>query len=161
VYGLATGALFVSRRRDAVGVQHGMVRAGLGAILALVGLTSIGVGAQTPRIRVGGDIRPPAKLVHVAPVYPDQARAERIEGTVIVEALIGTDGRVIDVHVLRSVHPLLDASAVEAVSQWEYTPTLLNGEPVELIMSITVPFALAEDEPAGPPPPPPPPPPTA
>jgi protein TonB len=82
-----------------------------------------------PPIRVGGAVRPPQKLVHVAPEYPDIARASRTSGIVILEAVIGEDGHVRDVRVLRSV-PLLDDAAVRAVRQWQFAPTLLNGQPV-------------------------------
>jgi len=64
-------------------------------------------------------------------------QSARVQGIVIVEATIGVDGRVQDARVLRSI-PLLDAAAVEAVKQWEYTPTLLNGVPVPVIMTVTV-----------------------
>ena len=90
---------------------------------------------------VGGVVRPPQKVHHVAPTYPAIAQAARVSGVVIVEALIGEDGSVRDAKVLRSV-PLLDASAVEAVRQWRFTPTLLNGVPVQVIMSVTVRFTL-------------------
>ena len=69
------------------------------------------------------------------------ARSARVSGIVILEAVIGPDGRVTDVTVLRSV-ALLDEAAVEAVQQWEYTPTLLNGVPVPVIMTVTVNFTL-------------------
>ena len=133
----------------------------LGAVLALAGFASTVVGAQAHRLRVGGDIKRPDKIVHVDPVYPDQAKAERIEGMVIVEAVIATDGTIMDVDVIRSAHPLLDAAAVEAVRQWEYTTTELNGERVELVMSVNVTFAIPRPDagrPDAPPPPPPPPP---
>ena len=92
-------------------------------------------------LHVGGVVRPPQKVHHVAPVYPPIAQAARVSGTVIVEALIAEDGSVRDVKVLRSV-ALLDAPAVEAVRQWRFTPTLLNGVPVQVIMSVTVTFTL-------------------
>ena len=91
--------------------------------------------------RVGGDIRPPQKVTDVAPVYPPLARAARVEGIVILEAVIGEDGGVRDVRVLRSVQ-LLDEAAKDAVRQWRFTPTLLNGEPVPVVMTITVAFKL-------------------
>jgi len=91
--------------------------------------------------RVGGDIRPPQKVTDVAPVYPPLARAARVEGIVILEAVIGEDGGVRDVRVLRSVQ-LLDEAAMDAVRQWRFTPTLLNGEPVPVVMTITVAFKL-------------------
>jgi protein TonB len=140
-----------------------MVYVRLGFVAALVASVTTVLAAQAPpRLRVGGDIRRPQKIVHVDPIYPEQAKADRLEGMVIVEAVIATDGTVLDVDVIRSAHPLLDTAAVEAVSRWEYTPTLLNGEPVELVMSVNVTFSLPRpsdrEEPGVPPPPPPPPP---
>jgi protein TonB len=64
-----------------------------------------------------------------------------VEGVVIIEAVIGTDGRVQQARVLRS-KPLLDEAALTAVRQWVFTPTLLNGVPVPLIMTVTVNFTL-------------------
>ena len=94
-----------------------------------------------PPLRVGGVVRPPQKVHHVSPTYPAIAQAARVSGAVTLEALIAEDGSVRDVKVLRSV-PLLDASAVEAVRQWRFTPTLLNGVPMQLIMTVTVTFNL-------------------
>ena len=79
-------------------------------------------------MRVGGAIQPPRKVRDVAPDYPPVARSARVEGVVILEAVIGADGRVTDVRVLRSI-ALLNAAAIEAVRQWQFTPTRLNGEP--------------------------------
>jgi protein TonB len=90
-------------------------------------------------MRVGGDIRPPRKLQHVAPVYPAIAAQARIAGTVVLEATISRSGVVSDVRVLRSV-PLLDAAAVDAVRQWRYEPTRLNGEPVAVLLTVTIRF---------------------
>ena len=92
-------------------------------------------------VRVGGNIQPPKKVKDVDPVYPPIAQSARVQGVVILEATIGPDGRVQDVKVLRSI-PLLDAAAIDAVKQWVYTPTLLNGVPVPVIMTVTVNFTL-------------------
>lgn len=92
-------------------------------------------------IRIGGNVRPPTKIKDVRPVYPTIAQAARVEGLVIIEATIGPTGKVLDAQLLRSI-PLLDAAALEAVRQWEYTPTLLNGTPVPVLMTVTVRFAL-------------------
>ena len=92
-------------------------------------------------VRVGGDIRPPQKIHHVSPEYPAIARSARVSGIVILEALIAEDGSVREVRVLRSV-PLLDAAAVDAVRGWRFTPTLLNGTPVPVLMTVTVSFDL-------------------
>ena len=91
--------------------------------------------------RVGGDIRPPQKIRDVAPRYPAIAQASKVEGIVILEATIGEDGTVRDVRVLRG-KPLLDEAATEAVRQWRFTPTLLNGQPVPVVMTVTVSFTL-------------------
>jgi protein TonB len=92
-------------------------------------------------VRVGGNIKPPTKTHDVRPVYPPIAQSARVQGVVIIEATIGADGRVKDTKVLRSI-PLLDQSAVDAVKQWRFTPTLLNGVPVPVIMTVTVNFTL-------------------
>ena len=77
----------------------------------------------------------------VSPVYPPIAQSARVQGIVIIEATIGPNGKVTDARVLRSI-PLLDQAALEAVRQWEFTPTLLNGVPVPVIMTVTVNFTL-------------------
>jgi periplasmic protein TonB len=94
---------------------------------------------QQPLPHVGGKIKPPQKVADVAPIYPPIALASGIAGVVMLEAVIAADGSVREVHVLRSI-PLLDAAAVEAVRQWRFTPTLLNGEPVPVVMTVTVAF---------------------
>jgi TonB family protein len=101
-------------------------------------LSTSGEGAP---VRVGGNIKPPTKVRDVRPVYPPDAMAARIQGVIILEVVIDTSGRVGDAKVLRSI-PLLDEAAVEAVTQWEFTPTLLNGAPVPVIMTVTVNFTL-------------------
>jgi protein TonB len=97
--------------------------------------------APTAPIRISTGIRTPTKLRDVPPVYPPLALSARVDGIVILEAVIGTDGRVTQARVLRSI-PLLDQAALEAVRQWVYTPTLLNGVPVPVLMTVTVTFTL-------------------
>jgi protein TonB len=94
-------------------------------------------------IRPGGKVKEPARIGYVAPVYPQLAISARVAGTVIIEAIIGTDGLVRDARVIRSI-PLLDAAALAAVKQWRYTPTLLNGVPVPVVMTVTVHFTLQD-----------------
>jgi TonB family protein len=94
---------------------------------------------MTPPVRVGGQIRPPTKIKDVQPVYPAIARSARVAGVVTIEATIGPDGKVMDAKVVRSV-PLLDQAALDAVRQWEYMPTLLNGVPVPVVVSVTINF---------------------
>src|SRR6186997_2064229 len=95
----------------------------------------------TAPIRVGGNIKTPTKTKDIKPVYPPIAQSARVQGVVIIEATIGPDGRVKDAKVLRSI-PLLDQAALDAVKQWQFTPTLLNGVPVPVIMTVTVNFTL-------------------
>jgi periplasmic protein TonB len=96
-----------------------------------------------PPVRPGFQgVRNPVKTHHVDPVYPQFAIISRTQGVVIIEATIGEDGRVINARILRSV-ALLDQAALDAVRQWEFTPTQLNGRPVPVIMTVTVNFTLS------------------
>jgi protein TonB len=90
---------------------------------------------------VGGAIKAPRRLVNVNPVYPEDAKAAGIEGVVILQVVIGEDGSVVDAQVLRSI-PELDQAALDAAYQWQYEPTLLNGEPIEVEMVVTINFTL-------------------
>ena len=96
--------------------------------------------AKMAPVRVGGQIRAPSKIKDVKPVYPAIARSAGVAGVVTIEATIGPDGKVIDAKVVRSI-PLLDEAALDAVRQWEYTPTLLNGVPVPVLVTVTINFA--------------------
>ena len=103
------------------------------------------VGSGTPRrIRVGGNIQA-TKLVHrVNPVYPERAQALGIQGTVLLEAVIFKDGSLGAMRVLnRLADPELVDAATEAVKDWRYEPTLLNGPPIEVVTTITVNFRLS------------------
>ncbi len=95
--------------------------------------------ARKAALRVGGKIKAPIKISGVEPVYPALAQSARVSGEVMIEATIGTDGKVIDARVVRSI-PLLDQAALDAVRQWVYFPTLLNGVPVPVLMTVTVNF---------------------
>lgn len=92
-------------------------------------------------VRVGGNIRTPAKTKDVRPAYPAEAQTARTQGVVILEAIIDTDGTIANARVLRSI-PLLDAAALGAVSQWQFTPTQVNGQAVAILMTVTVNFTL-------------------
>jgi len=93
------------------------------------------------RIRVGGNVQQAKLLNQPKPVYPPLAKQARIQGTVRFNAIIGRDGAIANLVVV-SGHPLLVPSALEAVRQWKYQPTLLNGEPVEVVTQIDVNFTL-------------------
>lgn len=92
-------------------------------------------------LRVGGNIKPPSKTRDLHPVYPAEAREARVQGVVILEVRIEGDGRVGQARVLRSI-PMLDNAALDAVRQWEFEPTLLNGVPTPVVMVVTVQFSL-------------------
>nr|MBA3297412.1 energy transducer TonB [Acidobacteriota bacterium] len=111
------------------GVPGGMPGGDIRSILgSLPDVPPPPVVMSTQAWRVGGQIRNPAKTRDLRPVYPPIAVASRVERRVMIEAIIGADGRVKDATVLRSI-PLLDQAALAAVRQWQFTPTLLNGVP--------------------------------
>jgi protein TonB len=94
-------------------------------------------------VPVGGNIKEPEKIKHVVPIYPPIALSARVQGIVIIEATIDVNGNVINAKILRPV-ALLDQAALDAVRQWKYRPTLLNGKPVPVIMTVTVNFSHKE-----------------
>lgn len=89
----------------------------------------------------GGVVREPRKIRQVTPVYPALAIAARVQGRVVLDCVIDREGRIGSLSVL-SGNPLLEAAAVEAVRQWRYTPTLLDGSPVAVVLTVTVEFTL-------------------
>lgn len=90
-------------------------------------------------VRPGGRIMEPRKIKDVKPVYPAIAQSAGVSGAVVIEATIGRNGKVTDAKVVRSI-PLLDKAALDAVRQWEYLPTMLNGLPVPVLVTVTVNF---------------------
>jgi TonB family protein len=94
------------------------------------------------RIRVGGLVVAAQLVSKVAPVYPVYAQEKGIEGAVLLEAVISTEGGILSLKVVNSADPDLAKAATNAVQQWRYQPTLLNGEPVEVVTTITVDFRL-------------------
>ncbi len=112
-----------------------------GVVGGVVGGTGPGTGEGEP-LRVGGDVKPPQLINKVEPSYPEAARKARMEGVVILEAIITASGAVEEVKVLKSVNPLLDAAATRAVQQWRYRPATLNGRAVRVYLTVTVTFNL-------------------
>ena len=137
----------LSDRRDwdrAITMQVGDLRESItvSATRASAAPPSAAPSAPQP-IRVGGNIRTPRKIADVKPVFPASMRAAGREGLVPIEAIIGVDGTVTSVRVLTAdVHPDFAIAAVDAVRQWRFTPTLLNGAPVEVVMTVSVSFKL-------------------
>lgn len=97
--------------------------------------------ARLTPARVGGDVRQPIKTRDVRPAYPAQAQTDRVQGVVIIAAIIDASGSVANARILRSI-PALDGAALSAVSRWQFTPTMLNGAPVAVLMTVTVNFTL-------------------
>jgi TonB family protein len=103
------------------------------------------VRANREPVKVGGNIKPPRKVLDVRPIYPESMRDAGIEGTVQLSALIDTEGRVASVRPTGSqAHPDLARAAADAVRQWQFTPTLLNGDKVEVLMTVAVSFKLQD-----------------
>jgi protein TonB len=92
---------------------------------------------------VGGQVIAARVIYQPKPEYPPLAKMAHIEGAVLLEAILGRDGTIRELKVL-SGHPLLAKAALEAVQRWRYQPTLLNGEPVEILTEISVSFTLTE-----------------
>ena len=93
-------------------------------------------------MRLHSGMQAPRKVFNADPIYPQIAQRAQVGGIVILEAVIDARGRVESVRVLRSL-PLLDQAAVDAVKQWIFTPALLNGTPVPVVMTVTVNFELS------------------
>jgi protein TonB len=131
------------------GVQGGIagtVISGMEGIRGLLALAPPPSPAAPPSrqpVRVGGTFAAPALLHRVEPVYPPLAVAARVEGVVVLEAIVDGKGRVCDVKVLRSGQ-MLDGAAVEAVRQWRYAPLMLDGVPNPFVLTVTLSFALAK-----------------
>ena len=115
------------------GVEGGVPGGVLGGVVG---------GMEGEPLRIGGDVKAPVLLQKIEPTYPEAARKARMEGVVILEAIITASGSIEEVKVLKSVNPLLDASAVRAVEQWRYKPATLNGRAVRVYLTVTVTFNL-------------------
>jgi protein TonB len=123
---------------SADGVDGGVPGGVVGGIVG--GLPEAPPPPATP-VRVGGGIREPRRVSAAPPVYPEIAVRARLQGTVVVEATINERGRVVNVNLVQGA-PLLTDAALEAVRKWVYTPTLVNGVPTPVIMTVTVHFRL-------------------
>jgi periplasmic protein TonB len=135
-------------RESALLIPDEPIPGGLEGVVGGLGVPSITADAPPPirdpvmePVRLSAGVKLPTRIKDVSPVYPEIARKARVQGVVILEAIIGVDGKVQQARVLRSV-PLLDQAALNAVQSWEYTPTLLSGRPVPIIMTVTVQFRL-------------------
>src|SRR5438552_5711205 len=123
------------------GVAGGSMGGVLGGVIGGIGTAAPPKPKPTGPVRVGGNVQAARIVNRVQPIYPPLARQTRISGTVRLHAIIGKDGAITSLEVM-SGHPLLQQAALDAVRQWRYQPTLLNGEPVDVDTTIDVIFSL-------------------
>jgi TonB family protein len=126
------------------GVVGGVIGGVSGGVIGGVpGVGMVAAGPQGPRIyRVGDGVSAPKVVSKVDPEYTREARDAKIEGTVVVETEIHTDGRAHNTRVVRSLDPGLDHNAIDAISQWEFEPGKKDGEPVAVRATIEVNYKL-------------------
>jgi protein TonB len=129
------------------GTPGGVIGGIIGSVPSAAPPPPVKVEAPKPatpqRIKVGGNVQAAKLMKQPKPVYPPLAKQARIQGVVRLNAVIGKDGTIQNL-TAASGHPLLVPAAMEAVKQWVYQPTLLNGEPVEVITQIDVNFTLSQ-----------------
>jgi protein TonB len=127
------------------GVPGGVPGGQMGGVIGgIISSTPVAVPkAATPqRVRVSQGVSEGLLIHKVTPLYPPLARQARIQGTVVLQAVIAKDGTIQNLRLMQG-HPMLAPSAIEAVKQWRYKPYFLNGEPVEVETQITVNFTLS------------------
>jgi protein TonB len=122
------------------GVPGGQMNGVIGGIISNAPMAVPKVAVQ--RVRVSQGVTQGMVLHKVQPNYPPLARTARVQGSVVLAAVIGKDGAIQNLHVI-SGHPLLTQAALDAVRQWKYRPYILNGEPVEVDTQVTVNFTLS------------------
>ena len=131
-------------------MNYAAVSGVIGGIIGSVGAGSVSATASRPaapgQIRVGGNVQSANLIQQPKPVYPPLAKQARLQGTVRFQVVIAKDGTVKNLQ-LESGHPLLVGSAQDAVKQWVYRPTLLNGEPVEVLTTVDVNYTLSDTPP--------------
>ena len=128
------------------GVPGGVVGGVVGGLVSEIPPPPPAPAPPPPRapVRVGGQITPPELVHRVEPVYPDVAVSARLRGTVILEAQVDKEGRVVDVKVLRTANRLLDDAAITAVKQWRYRPLILNNQPEQFVLTVVLTFSLQD-----------------
>jgi protein TonB len=124
------------------GVPGGTMGGVLGSVMSSVP-TAVPKAATPQRVRVSQGVSQGLLIHKVTPQYPPLAQQARIQGTVVLQALIGKDGTIQNLHVI-SGHPMLTNAALAAVKEWQYKPYYLNGEPVEVETTINVNFTLGQ-----------------
>ena len=128
------------------GVPGGVPGGSMGGVMgSIIGSTPTAMPkvATPQRVRVSAGVTQGLKIKNVTPVYPQMAKIARVQGPVVLAAIIGKDGSIQNLHVISTASPLLNQAAMDAVKQWRYRPYILNGEPVEVDTQITVNFSLS------------------
>lgn len=128
------------------GVPGGIPGGQMGGVIGgIIGNTPVAVPkvATPQRVRVSQGVTQGMVLKRVQPMYPQMAKIARVQGPVVLAAIIGKDGTIQNLHVISTASPLLNQAALDAVKQWRYRPYILNGEPVEVDTQITVNFTLS------------------
>jgi protein TonB len=125
------------------GVPGGVAGGSMNGVMGgIIGNTALIPKQVVQRIRVSSGVTQGLVVHRVEPVYPAIAKTARVQGTVVLQAVIGKDGTIQNLHVV-SGHPLLQGAAMDAVKQWRYRPYILNGDPVEVDTQVVVNFTLA------------------
>lgn len=125
------------------GVEGGVPGGVVGGIVG--GLPSDAPPPPPQVVRVGGNIKEPKVVHRVEPEYPTLAIQARLSALIILEARVDTKGRVVSVNVLRG-HPVFDETAIAALKEWRYQPLLLNGQPTEFVLSVTMNFSILQNK---------------
>ncbi len=128
------------------GVPGGVPGGQMGGVIGgIISSTPVAVPkmATPTRVRVSQGVTAGMKIHDVTPQYPQMAKIARVQGPVVLAAVIGKDGAIQNLRVVSTASPLLNQSALDAVKQWKYRPYILNGEPVEVDTTITVNFTLS------------------
>ena len=128
------------------GVPGGVPGGQMGGVIGgIISSTPVAVPkvAAPQRVRVSQGVTQGLVIHRVQPIYPQMAKIARVQGAVVLAAIIGKDGTIQNLHVLSTASPLLNQAALDAVKQWRYRPYILNGEPVEVDTQITVNFTLS------------------
>ena len=123
------------------GVPGGQMGGVIGGIISNTPAAVPKVAVQ--RVRVSQGVTQGLVIHRVQPTYPQMAKIARVQGPVVLAAIIGKDGTIQNLHVISTASPLLNQAALDAVKQWRYRPYILNGEPVEVDTQITVNFTLS------------------
>jgi len=123
------------------GVPGGQMGGVIGGIISSTPVAVPKVAVQ--RVRISQGVTQGMVLRRVQPSYPQMAKIARVQGAVVLAAIIGKDGTIQNLHVVSTASPLLNQAAIDAVKQWRYRPYILNGEPVEVDTTVTVNFTLS------------------